>query len=597
MIIGAEKLQSGARLETTLCIVGAGPAGIALALEFANTPVEVILVAGGGLKPDPQAQALYAGEVADVAMHSPLTEYRHRQLGGSSATWGGRCMPFDAIDFAPRDWIAGARWPIGFDDVAPFYPAANALAEAGDFDYDAKTAVSGGMREIAKGFAPPSFDCDRIERFSCPTNFGDRYFARLAKAPNIRVLLDAHAVEILPDESGSRIRRVLLRTVEGAGQAGENRAGKEIAVEADEFVIAAGGIETARLLLASRARHPGGIGNGADLVGRNYMCHIAGTIGDLQFNEAAGPVWHGYDRAWDGVYCRRRMALRPEVQREKRVGNVVMRLHHPRLPDPAHGRGILSAIFLARPFISYEYAKRLHGEGEMSAGLVLRHAFNIAREPFATAGFLANWARVRTLAARKFPSLIVAPRNRRFSLDVHAEQMPNPESRITLSERFDAFGRPQTKVDWQYLPQDIETVRVALATLRDEVAAWGGGTLAYDEAAIAEAMLREGAYGGHHIGTARMGANPDEGVVDPEAKVFGTDNLHVAGSAIFPTSSQANPTLTILAFSLRLARQLKRKLMPEPAVVDSALSLTGASNARAAKTGAGHSGANKEQAA
>ena len=131
------------------------------------------------------------------------------------------------------------------------------------------------MREIAKGFAPPSFDCDRIERFSCPTNFGDRYFARLAKAPNIRVLLDAHAVEILPDDGGSRIRRVLLRTLEGEG-----RPGKEIAVEADEFVIAAGGIETARLLLASRARHEKGIGNAHDLVGRNYMCHIAGTIGD-----------------------------------------------------------------------------------------------------------------------------------------------------------------------------------------------------------------------------------------------------------------------------------------------------------------------------
>lgn len=553
MILEAATLASGTCLRARLCIIGAGPAGISLALQFRNTGIEVLLVAGGKRDHDEATQALYAGEVVDAAMHSPVTEFRHRQLGGSSATWGGRSMPFDPIDFETRDWIAGARWPIGYDDIAPYYPAANALVEAGDFEYDARRATDGGMQEMVAGLAPSSFDLDRIERFSCPTNFGARYARQLETAANITLLLDAHAVEIVANEAGNSIATIILRTPEG----------KEFTLEADHHVIAAGGIETARLLLASRhAAHQNGLGNGHDLLGRNYLCHIAGTIGDVAFSGPHESIRHGYDRAWDGVYCRRRMALRPEVQREKRIGNLVARLHHPRLPDPAHGRGILSAIFLAKPFISYEYSKRLHGGDRITAGLMLRHAFNIAREPFGTAAFLMNWARRRTLASRKFPSLIVAPRNNVFSLDIHAEQVPNDESRVMLSDRLDPFGKPQVKIDWRYKPQDLETVRVALETLKAELAEWGGACLSYDEDGIADAMLREGAYGGHHIGTARMGRSPEEGVVDADARVFGLDNLFLASSAIFPTSSQANPTLTIVAFALRLADHLKGRLMP-----------------------------------
>lgn len=542
----------GATLRSQICIIGAGPAGIALALQFIGTKTDVVLIAGGALEHDDKAQALYAGEVVDKALHSPLTKYRHRQFGGSSATWGGRCMPFDPIDFEPRDWIAGARWPIGYDDIAPFYPAAQALAEAGDYVYDARKAVDGGMRAMIAGFAPQAFNTDAIERFSCPTNFGRRYGERLRRAPNIRVLLNAHVTEIVRGEKSDAIGHVVLRTLEGA----------EFRLEADRFLLATGGIETARLLLASRAKDPNGIGNAHDQVGRNYLCHIAGTMGALTIASPATQIFHGYDRAWDGTYCRRRLALRPEVQREKRIGNIVMRLHHPRLPDPAHGRGILSAIYLAKPFISYEYSKRLHGGEALSTGLVLKHIWNIAREPFGTAGFLVNWARRRTLVARKFPSLIVAPRNNVFSLDIHAEQVPNPESRITLGSTRDAFGMPQARVDWRHRPLDLETVRVALGLLKDDLAQWGGGTLAYDEAEIPDAMLRDGAYGGHHIGTARMGASPQEGVVDSDARVFGTSNLYVAGSSVFPTSSQANPTLTIIAFALRLAAHLKKDIEP-----------------------------------
>jgi choline dehydrogenase-like flavoprotein len=555
MMINAEARGMAGDLATRICIIGAGPAGISLALRLAETGMNILLVAGGALDEEPRHQALYAGDVADPALHSPTTEYRHRQFGGSTATWGGRCMPFDPIDFDKRAWIEGAEWPIRHDEIARYYAAAAKLAEIGDPEFSASSAVEGGMRPMIEGFAGPHFSQDAIERFSCPTRFGQRYRGRLERAQNVTVLLNAHATKILCENG--QVKGAILRTLAGA----------EIRVSAEIVVLAAGGLEVPRLLLASRDDGETGIGNRTDQVGRNYLCHIAGTMGEVRIDPARTQVWHGYERAWDGVYCRRRLSLRPEVQREREVGNIVMRLHHPRLANPGHGRGILSAIYLARPFISYEYAKRLHGDDQPGLLGYLRHAGNVLREPIGTAGFLLNWARVRTLADRKFPSLVVAPRNGVYSLDIHAEQVPNPESRITLAGERDAFGMPRLRVDWRHRPLDFRTVAVALDLLRQDLAGHHLGELTYQEEEIPKAMLREGAYGGHHIGTARMSGSPESGVVDRDCRVHGTDNLFVASSAVFPTSSQANPTLTIIAFALRLADHLQAQLQPAPIIV------------------------------
>ncbi|WP_284178175.1 GMC family oxidoreductase [Rhabdaerophilum sp. SD176] len=555
MIVDAEAPGSSGVLTTQVCIIGAGPAGISLALRLAQSGVEVVLVAGGAHAAEPRHQALYAGEVADPALHSPTTEYRHRQFGGSSSTWGGRAMPFDPIDFEPRDWIEGAEWPIGFDDIAPHYAAAAELAEIGDPEFSAARAVEGGMRPMIDGLGGSNFSQDSIERFSCPTRFGPRYRRRIEQSPKITALLNGHATEILT--SKGRASGVVVRTL----------TGQEIRVSAEATVIAAGGLETPRLLLSSQGGEASGIGNTHDQVGRNYLCHIAGTMGSVRFDPARTQIWHGYERSWDGVYCRRRLSLLPDVQREHRIGNVVMRLHHPRLPDPAHGRGILSAIYLAKPFISYEYSKRLHGSESPGFSGYLRHAGNVLREPFATAGFLMNWVRRRTLAERKFPSLVVEPRNGVYSLDIHAEQVPNPESRVTLSNERDALGMPRPRVDWRHRPLDFRTVSVALDLLRRDLADQRLGELTYREEEIPDAMLREGAYGGHHIGTARMSRSPRDGVVDGDGRVHGMDNLYIAGSAVFPTSSQANPTLTIIAFALRLADHLTSRLQPAAASI------------------------------
>jgi choline dehydrogenase-like flavoprotein len=558
MIQNADEVVRGAVVNANICIVGGGPAGITLAMELARTGQSILLLESGDLGPTAEAQALNAGEVVDEALHSPPDKYRQRCFGGGTSIWGGRCVPFDPIDFEARSWIEHSGWPIGYDDIEHHYATANALCEAGEYEYDARLATPGGMRPLLRGFTPEHFDMNGIERFSCPTDFGRRYQGRLRSAGNVRVLLRATVTRLRASRDGSRIESLDVHNSRDVG----------FSVIADQFVLAMGGIETPRLLLTSNDVHTRGIGNANDLVGRFYMCHVAGTVGSLQVYGPDDTVWHGYDVAADGTYCRRRISLRPDVQEAFGLGNLVFRLHHPRIADPCHRTGPLSAIFLAQNFISYEYAKRLVSGVPPDGATWFRHGLNAVTDPFSTMRFLGHWLRKRTLAERKFPSVIIRPRTNLFSLDFHAEQVPNPDSRIGLGTAIDRFGNRQVRIDWRYSRQDVNSVAKAFDLLRDDLENQSIGrlTLASDEPDIETVVRRDGAYGGHHIGTARMGSSARAGVVDRNGKVFGVNNLYVAGSATFPTSSQANPTLTIVALALRLSGHLGTMAARVPAV-------------------------------
>jgi choline dehydrogenase-like flavoprotein len=548
MIISANHPSIAAELRADLCIVGAGAAGIALALELADSGLDVVLLESGGLEEDPRTQDLYRGTVADEALHSPPDRYRQRRLGGSTTTWGGRCMPFDPIDFEPRDYIAGSGWPFSREALDPYYDRANPLCEAGPFVYSARQAFQRPLRPVIDGFSSPQFSTDGLERFSCPTDFGARYRHRLEKAPNLRLLLDANATHIGLDASGRHVDRLIVRTL----------AGRELKVRAQRYVLATGGLEVVRLLLASRDHDPRGIGNEFDQVGRYYMCHLAGTIGTLRIRGTSDQVHHGYDVSDEGVYCRRRLSLEPAVQRKLGLGNFIARLHHPRITDPDHRSAVLSLLFLAKPLIPYEYAKRLHGDAKFSWLTRLRHVGNVVARPFDAVAFAWHMLRDRKLAARKFPSIIIKSRGNLYSVDFHAEQVPNPDSRVTLNpESRDELGMPRLHIDWRYTPQDVKTVQRALALLAEDIASSGVGTFEYSPDEVEQEMTRYGAYGGHHIGTTRMGLDPRTSVVNPDCRVHSVDNLYIASSAVFPTSSQANPTLTIVAMALRLGAHLK----------------------------------------
>jgi len=551
MILDARELPDGHSLTADICVVGAGAAGISLALEFANTRFTVLILESGGLKPEKATQDLYSGTVVDERLHSLPDRYRQRRFGGTTTIWGGRCMPFDAIDFEARDYVQNSGWPIALEALLAFYPKANQLCEAGTFDYTSTSAFNKPLRPMIDGFRSQNFSTDTLERFSCPTDFGVRYRSRLEAAQNVRILLHANVTSLDLDKDGQQLNSVTVTTMQG----------KRINVGARQFVLANGGLEVARLMLASRSVHANGIGNHHDVLGRYYMCHIAGTVGALTIRGPLDSVWNGYDISDEGVYCRRRIALNATSQREYRTGNFVARLHHPRITDPAHRNSILSSLYLAKFLIPYEYGKRLHGDERADLSTWLKHIGNLSMGPFDAAKFAWHMLKDRRLADRKFPSIIIKSKANLYSIDFHAEQEPNPHSRVTLDQSVDALGMPRLQIDWRYSKTDVHTVAKSLELLTADIVQSGIGKLDYDPANLEYEMTRYGAYGGHHIGTARMGINSNSSVVDANCKVHGIDNLHIASAAVFTTSSQANPTLTIIALTLRLAQRLKDTLL------------------------------------
>lgn len=285
MILDADEAEDGTAFQADICIVGAGAAGITLALGLMGSGLAVLLLESGGERVEEATRRLCEGEVADPALHSPPDTYRQRRLGGTTGIWGGRCVPFDAMDFERRPWIAESGWPFGIEELLPYYAEANRTCEAGRFAYTAEQAFPAGTRPIIRHFRGRSFTDNTLERFSLPTDFSRRYRARLLASRDVRVLLHANATELRTGAEGA-ITELAVRTLRG----------KAFTVRAGRSVLAMGSLETPRLLLASRDQHAAGIGNAHGWVGRTYMCRIAGTVGEVRVGDG-GAVWHAYEMA------------------------------------------------------------------------------------------------------------------------------------------------------------------------------------------------------------------------------------------------------------------------------------------------------------
>lgn len=551
MIVDARKANLAANVEFDLIIVGSGAAGITLALSLRQSGLKIAMIEAGGERFSAEAQQLLASDAISPKTHSPTHMYRQRLLGGSTAIWGGRCIPFDPIDFEDRPWMEAAHWPITHGDVAKHWPQALRIAEAGLPEFNAAQAWPGDQEPMVKGVDSADVILDRIERFSKPSHFGKIWRENMEQAANLTVYTHAPVTQILLHDN-NRVRGVRCSI-----------DGRAVEITAPRVVLAAGGIETARLLLASRESQSVGVGNGRDLVGRYYQCHLEGEVGHLHFLSPSSDLRLNYGKSHDDIYCRRYIWLSPEAQRREHLGGMVLRPGHPSIVDPRHRHPVLSAMYLVKNFIVPEYARKMTAlehkiRANHSSGLSYygAHLANILRGAPKLAIFGTDWLRRRTLAKRKLPSVVLPDPRNFYPADINAEQEPNYLSRISIGDTRDALDMPRVQVDWrttdadyERLVRSIHTISAAFATSR---------TVRYDVEGIDVATLRDliVPIGGHHIGTARMADSAAEGVCDSNCEVFDAPGLFIAGAASFPTSSFANPTLTIVALSLRLAEYL-----------------------------------------
>jgi choline dehydrogenase-like flavoprotein len=506
----------------------------------------VIMLESGDEKPKAQQQALYRGEVTD-GVHPPAHLYRQRRLGGSTAIWGGRCVPLDAQDFRKRPHVPLSGWPFDRSVLQPFYESAQTLLEVGGFDYSASTALR--HSELVDGFHDVDMSADSLERFSPPTNFWKRYRTDLANSAPVTVIKCATCLRLSGDRVVTGIECASPRDV-------------RFNVSARFVVLAVGGLEIVRVLGHS------GYGNHSRMLGRTYMCHIEAELGQLRLSPANRGVKFGFERTNDGVYCRRRFTLRAARQDALGILNAAIRLHHANAVDPSHRQPVLSAGYLTKNFIIPKHARKftvLEHQAMRSyrndMGLWLGHLRNVLVGAPQLASFALTWILQHYLSYRRLPYVALPSAGGMYPLDFNGEQAPNHESRVFLARETDRYGVPRLKIDWRASELDWLTLATMLKELRRSVEGCGCGTVEYDEKRLDE-NVRAGTVpvGGHHIGTARMSESPGAGVVNADCRVHHVHNLYVAGCATFPTSGQANPTLTIVAMALRLAQHLEIKL-------------------------------------
>ena len=520
MILDLDDHPADPALNADVCIVGAGAAGICLATELAGRGRDVLLLESGGRRIEEETRELSRADVVGHA-YAGAWHGRARALGGTTTLWGGQALPLTPIDFETRPWVPHSGWPISYDEIRLYYERASAFLGVGDVPYDAELGALLGTGGPGLDEGVISY---HLSKWSPTPDLGRRYARSLGGDAGARVLLHANVTEIILDDGHRAVRELRVRSLRG----------RAATVRARDVVLCAGGIENARLLLASTSQQSNGVGNGHGLVGRFLQDHPGARIGrlaghDQQRTQALFNLFHRRGRKYS-IRCSASEAF----QRERETLNVSTSVMFP-VPDDS----------------SYHALRRVY-HAARSRELSVRTARDVATcltsAPVLARTAVAYLARGRTWTP-----------DARAELFVSAEQEPDPESRVSLSAERDLLGVPRACIDWRIGEGTRRSVSTFATVLRDQFRRAGLGDVQL------EPWIEDGsdewrerlADHYHHIGTTRMADSPAHGVVDRHLRVHGIGNLWIASTSVFPTGGHSNPTLTMLALAMRLADRLR----------------------------------------
>jgi choline dehydrogenase-like flavoprotein len=565
LIISADGLADGVSLSAQLVVVGAGPAGIVIALEASKNGLEVLLLESGYDKFNAAVQELSEAAIWDPEVHEPMSKAVRRQLGGTSTIWGGRCVPYDPVDFDRRQRISETPWPVGYEELSPYFQRACDWLKCGRAVFDVTR-----MTHLPASLVPDLPDADAstasLERWSMSTDFAREYADELKRSTRVRVVTGLTCTEVSSELGRGGADHLACRTLDG----------KHLTIRAQRYVLACGGLETTRLMLSSRGPDGGALGDHSGHLGSWYMGHVDGVIANVRFCTPPRATVFGYERDIDGTYVRRRFSMSREAQHRHETPNVIAFLANPALADYRHGNGVLSVAYLAlrSPFghlvappeqrLSVTGDKAVDSlNGNVGKPSARPHLVNIARDCIPVARFAAGLGARRFLARRHAtPGFFTAySRDNQYPLQYHGEQVPNRKSRVSVTDDLDSLGMPKLSIDLRFSQQDVNGILQCHKIWDEYLRSNNCGNLDYvfndPDSAVWEQL---GGVGSHQLGTTRMAARPEDGVVDRNLAVHGVCNLYVASSSVFLTSSQANPTFMIIVFALRLADFLSSNL-------------------------------------
>jgi choline dehydrogenase-like flavoprotein len=548
MQIDARNLANNQTISTDICIIGAGPAGTTLAREFLETKTKISILESGGLSSDRKVQSLSEGSLSGE-IYEPLEETHLRQLGGTANHWiikmsdgqfGYRFTPLYEIDFEKRNDYPHSGWPITKKELDPYYARAHEVCEVGACDYSANywTRTQGNPLDL-----PSQLVVNNVYMFAPTGKFIREFPSLVANSTNVDTYINATVVELISSKDGKRIEQALVRMFDG----------KEIYFKANHFVIAANALQTPRLLLNSKKYHPNGIGNQHDNVGRYYTDHALVPSGNFYPADKSVINKLGfYDmHLIDGASVMGKLSLSPEVIKKEGLRNFTATLFPmPEFKD-IHALESCKAIasdLIARKFPTNFGAHLLNLY--RSKGHLLRVLYERLRykTPILPGFGRGGWSRLSN-NDKKY---------QRLELMAIVEQSPNPENRVTLTNEKDVLGCQKIKLHFTWSQTDIDSILRAQTIISEALSNSGLGR--YEPSDTTEESIRA-LWGLHHMaGTTRMSDSPRDGVVDKNCKVHDMENLYIAGSATFPTGGYANPTLTNLALTIRIADVLKQKL-------------------------------------
>jgi choline dehydrogenase-like flavoprotein len=521
LISDLEKSASDyASLPADVCIVGAGAAGIALAVELSRSGKRVVLLEGGGLGEEEASQNLYRSEIAGLK-HEGIHSGRHRLYGGSTTKWGGQILELFDDDFEAHSWIKGSGWPLRKKALEPYYARALALEGLNQVTMNDRDV----WREV--GLEPPDLSANLTAFFSrwCPEANFTRLFGRvLATEENLRVYLHANACEMLLAEDGETIRGVRTRAL----------SGKETVFTAVHYVLCLGGIETCRFLLQPRAEGSAPWHRN-QFLGRHFQDHLDVYCADLtDVHPRLCPAYfdpvctHGYR-------YEPRFRLPLKHRREAGLLNVGGMVFFESAPDDPRHRNWQTMRLLVR-----------------------------ARGRQVTAADLSTLATgLPTLFHQIYRHVAQGrdynPPGTRARLRVFCEQEPLGESRITLSSQKDAVGLFRSRLDWRVSELELKSIRRFVEVVQQAFTERGLARVNPDPdlAENPESFVSKIRDSYHHMGGARMAEAATDGLVNLDLKLHGTRNAYVCSSAVFPASGFSNPTHTLLALAVRLADHLK----------------------------------------
>jgi choline dehydrogenase-like flavoprotein len=509
-----------------VCIIGAGVAGITLANELRSVFDQVILVEAGSREYLQEVQDTCAPETLHHMIPDP-TYSRLKMLGGSSNHWQNNTSPFTPLDFQRRDWIKNSGWPISYHDLAPYYPKAAEYCGVGNDGYS--TAYWLNTLNGEDVVRESNIVLTQVSKHSNPPiRFFEAYGKELVDSDHVTVLINSYLTDMTFDASAKKIVSIETKSVNGH----QNK------INAKAFVLCLGGLDNPRILLAMNQKYDNRIGNQGDSVGRYFMEHPTPRAAHLFTTNDLPGFYEG------GHHGNRRIGVYFSLSEDALLTNYCTNLRIPLNPSTDY--------MMSDGISSFHILKEDLGNGSWpdNFGTHISH-------------LISNFDDVIEAISRKsFGKELFESANEiaGFEMPMMMEQTPNRDNRITLGSIKDKFGLPRINIQWALSESDKNMVWKSLEVVAREFGALSIGRLQLLRERASRLWGDQLGFSDHHMGTTRMAEHPGLGVVDKDQRVFGTQNLYVSGSSIFATGSHVPPTLTIAAFSIRLAKILQQEL-------------------------------------